>query len=598
MTGPSTADDLGLVPRPRALARRGLGPPADACPVATTVDPSLPAEGYRLVVDEAGARIDHADDAGLRYGRATLAQLQARPDAEGRIAGVAIEDHPDLPVRAFMLDVSRDRVPTRATLERFVEVLALVRGNQLQLYVEHTFAHAGHDDVWRDASPLDPEDLRWLDDRCTAEGIELVVNRNCFGHFERWLRHPAYEDRAEAPDGAEVLPGLRFPPSVLAPTADNADFALALVREQLACVRSRRVNIGCDETFELGRGVSAADCAERGKGAVYLDHVRRLADPLLADGYEVQIWADVLRRHPDLAADVPAGIVPVAWGYEAPTAPGAGPELPAGLIAALDELGVDTDTSGGFAANVAPLVDAGIGFWVAPGTGDWNSLVGRWDNAVANHLDAAEVARRHGADGWLLTAWGDHGHHHPPSVTFAALVHGGAVAWGLDANRDLDVAAVLDRHVFGAEGLGAAVLEAGELWGQTGRRGWNASPLAAALFAHLPLIVTGRPDPEQVDAVIARLDDLLATVAATPSSAPDGDTVVAELTAALRLARQGAWRLAGQRGPTVADRAADLGEAIDLQREAWLARARPGGLADSLAHLQRTLAADRALLDG
>jgi hypothetical protein len=35
---------------------------------------------------------------------------------------------------------------------------------------------------------------------------------------------------------------------------------------------------------------------------------------------------------------------------------------------------------------------------------------------------------------------------------------------------------------------------------------------------------------------------------------------------------------------------ADLTEAIELQRAAWLARSRPGGLSDSLARLETTLA--------
>jgi hypothetical protein len=42
-------------------------------------------------------------------------------------------------------------------------------------------------------------------------------------------------------------------------------------------VRSRRVNIGCDETFELGRGASAARAAEIGAAGVYLEHLARIA---------------------------------------------------------------------------------------------------------------------------------------------------------------------------------------------------------------------------------------------------------------------------------------------------------------------------------
>ena len=310
------APSLELLPRPRHLEDLGPGPRVEDCGIRTALDRSLPSEGFTLEVTESGgARIAHADDAGLGHARALLDQLVAQA-AHGRVRSIAVRDHPDLAVRGYLLDVSRDRVPTRETLDRFVGLLALARYNQFQLYVEHTFAHVGHEQVWVDASPITHDDLRWLDARCRGAGIELVVNRNCFGHFERWLRHPDYLPRAEAPDGFEIAPGMRLPPSVLAPTEDNAAFALGLVREMLHEVASGQVNIGCDETFELGRGVSRGDCEARGAGAVYLEHVRRLAEPLVRDGYQVQVWADVLRRHPGLARELPEQVVPIAWCYE------------------------------------------------------------------------------------------------------------------------------------------------------------------------------------------------------------------------------------------------------------------------------------------
>ena len=42
--------------------------------------------------------------------------------------------------RAYMLDISRDKVPTMSTLRLLVELLARFGYNQLQLYIEHTFA--------------------------------------------------------------------------------------------------------------------------------------------------------------------------------------------------------------------------------------------------------------------------------------------------------------------------------------------------------------------------------------------------------------------------------------------------------------------------
>ena len=56
--------------------------------------------------------------------------------------------------RAYMLDISRDRVPTMKTLREIVDLLERCRYNQLQLYTEHTFAYREHSVVWEDADPM------------------------------------------------------------------------------------------------------------------------------------------------------------------------------------------------------------------------------------------------------------------------------------------------------------------------------------------------------------------------------------------------------------------------------------------------------------
>lgn len=594
----SGVEEMVLVPRPRRIESWGPGPHVEALRIEEAVEPDVPREGFRLTLTDTaltgtpGARIDHRDTAGLRYAHQLLDQLVTQ-STDGRLPALRVEDHPDIPVRGFVLDISRDRVPTRATLGRIVELASLARLNQLQLYMEHTFAYADHGEVWHDSSPITPDDLAWLDALCADRGIELVPNQNCFGHMGRWLAHDTYRGRAECPEGWEPLPGVTFPPSVLAPTAENAAFALGLLGELLASFRSGRVNIGGDEPFELGRGASRALVAEQGMGRVYLDHLRRLIDPLRADGYEVQIWADVLRHHPDLADDLPAGVVPIAWCYEAPTPDGRPVAVPDGVAEILANLGTGPEAFSGFALCVAPLIEADIPFWVAAGTSSWSSLVGRVDNACANLLDAAQTARACGSGGYLITDWGDNGHHQPPSVSFGPLVYGGAVAWGLDANRDLDLGLVLDRHVFldPAGRVSGAVDTLGHQWARTGQRSVNGSPLDAALFPHQFHLVLGRPDLDRVGSVIADIEGAISTLGRAEPDSADGPIVIAELTQAARLARHGAWRLLGPGGPSAGARRDDMVELIEGQRTTWLHRSRPGGLSDSLARLDPTLAA-------
>ena len=143
--------DLDLFPRPRAIEAIGPGVPASS-PVHVTVDLSIPEQGYEIVVAGDRVQLTHADDAGLRYAESTLEQLRARAGDE--LPGVRIADAPDFPTRGYMLDVSRDRVPTRATLERLVGLCALARINHFELYTEHTYSYRDHEVVWRDASPM------------------------------------------------------------------------------------------------------------------------------------------------------------------------------------------------------------------------------------------------------------------------------------------------------------------------------------------------------------------------------------------------------------------------------------------------------------
>ena len=560
------ADDLLLVPRPRHLELHGDGPPLEAAIDEQRVG-DLPAEGYKLDITADSIRLRHGDDAGLRYGRATLDQLRAQ--SSSRLPALSIRDHPDFAVRGYMLDISRDRVPTRATLERLVELMALARVNQFQLYMEHTFAYADHEVVWRDASPMTPDDLRWLDGHCADRGIELVANQNTFGHMGRWLAHPEYRDRAYAPDGLELLPGITMPPGVLAPTPENAAFALGLLDELLPNFGSRRVHVGCDETFEL-------DDAD-----AYLAHLHRLVGPLVDAGYQVQFWADVARHDPALVARIPRGSVPVVWSYEAPQPASAWPDLPPEIVAVLDRLGIDADFIAGFARLVPPFADAGAPFWVAPGTSSWNSLVGRVDNARANLVDAAEVGLAHGAGGFLVTDWGDNGHLQPPPVSFGPLLYGGAVSWSLEANRDFDLAAPLDRFVFATPGTGAMLDELGRLWDRTGQTAFNASPLQAALCPTQLHLIVGEPDPAAVVAVIESLEWAISSLD-EPS-----------LRNAARLARHGAWRLLARAGGPAPDRdtlRTDLREAIAEYEDCWHAWSRPGGLRESRAQLETTLA--------
>jgi hypothetical protein len=356
---------------------------------------------------------------------------------------------------------------------------------------------------------------------------------------------------------------------------------------------SSRVNIGCDETFELGMGRCKDAVAERGRGRVYLEFLLQLLEAVHSKGGEALFWGDVLRSHPELVPELPReDTIALAWHYEAPLDTDA---IPASLLESFSDFGFSQTFLEGFRGQVPPFADAGLPYWVCPGTSSWNSLVGRLPNARANLLDAAEVGLQRGASGYLITDWGDNGHLQPPSVSFAPLVYGAGVSWCLESHRDLDVAGVLDRLIFEdeSERLGAAIEMMGAAYGATGLVSANASPLQAHLLPGTTLGTWGQADERGVRSVIEQLEAAADEVRAATPRCIDAEVVQRELAAALKLARHGAWRIARDAGfaaPTTDQLRDDLRQAIAEQRSCWLERSRPGGLDDSIARLERTLA--------
>ena len=370
--------------------------------------PQLPVEGYMLTIDADGSvMIEAADPAGLFYARATLTQLARLHD--GRLPVGEVRDWPDLPVRAVMLDIARDKVPTMETLFALIDRLAEWKVNQIQLYSEHTFAYAVHETVWRDASPMTAEEIRAVDAYCTERHIELVPNQNCLGHMGRWLAHDEYRHLAMAP-GADQPDRA---PTTIEPTNPES---LALVRSLLAELlpnfsHRRFVNVGLDEPWELP--------PERIDD--YLEWVRVLRALPELDGREMLIWSDVLNGDPDNIRALPDGVTVCEWFYDAGHA---------------------------FDERAATYVECDTPFWTAPGTSSWMTILGRITNMRTNILEAVDAANAHGGGGLLNTDWGDNGHLQYLPISDPGLAFGAAVAWCTEANRELDLGAALSVHCY------------------------------------------------------------------------------------------------------------------------------------------------------
>lgn len=581
--------DLGAVARTaledllNALPR----PPAEASPTVPLrlgLDPEVEGdEAYRLRILSNGVTLTAATQLGIAHGLRTL--LQWILENGSALPCVEIDDWPDFVVRGAMIDISRGKVPHLTTLRQLIDQLARHKINHLQLYMEHTFAYRGHEEVWRDWSALTAEELRGLDDYCQQRGIELTPNQNSFGHFHRWLIHDRYRPFAECPEGI-AHPFAPVPePFSLCPIDPRSTALLEDLYDQLLPnLRSRLFNVGLDETFDLGKGRSAAACELHGRQAVYLDFLEQIESLVSDRDHRMLFWADIVLAEPDSLSRLSAQALPLLWGYAA---------------------------NHPFPEQCAALAQTGREFWVCPGTSSWNSFAGRFENAIANIASAVVAGRQHGATGILITDWGDNGHLQVPDASLPGFLCAAAMSWNAKSaelpDQQLPVAAWLAR-LYRSEGVAAAIaaewshllIELGRVTEYAGPQRANSSALFDLLvFAHLSPEARGIrvTDPELAE-VEARLLKLRKRITQAPSASPG--TVDRELlwTAdILALASVlGRARLAVPNGEISSlartqrtDLASRLRTLVAERRDLWALRNRPGGLDYSMGYLERVI---------
>ncbi len=377
-------------------------------------------QGYKLIIDDSITIIGN-NSAGLFYGLQTLRQLLRQFGLN--IPKLVIEDYPDFLHRGIMIDISRDRVPKMETLEYIIDKLSELKINQLQLYMEHTFAYTNHKEVWEDYSPLTHDEIVYLDNYCKERFIELVPNQNTFGHMSKWLVHEKYRHLAEAPNGYTTPWGTKYDyPFSLSPAVpESINLVEELLDELLPLFDSDQVNIGCDETFDLGVGKSQELCEKYGKGKVYFDFLMKIYSIAKKHKNNVMFWGDIIENHPEFIPLLPKDMIAMVWGYE---------------------------ENHPFEEKCKLYSKSGLSFYVCPGTSTWNTFIGRTNNAVGNIRNAILNGKKYGAIGVLTTDWGDNGHVQHLPLSWVGYLYSAHLSWNTQDLQMRKFIDGMDMHIF------------------------------------------------------------------------------------------------------------------------------------------------------
>ncbi len=408
-------------------------------------------QGYSLKISAVGIEVSYKDDAGAFYALATLKQLLFQHGAKLPYLTIT-DDYPDFPNRGFMWDISRNKIPTVDTIKRVIRLMADLKYNQLQLYIEgYPFAYDSYPDVWKYDTPLTPAELQEINLYCTKHFIEFVPNQNSYGHMNKWLKLPQFDEIKE-------VPGMAGATTIALTNPKTINFLKNLYSDLLPNFTSQYFNIGGDETYEVGTGQSKAEYPDLSKEEIYLEGLKTLYGLLKEENKTMMFWADMIVKYADsnpsivrAAKEAMPDAIPINWGYE-----------------------FNYD----FGKSTATLKNAGFEYYVSPGTSTWKSFIGRTSNMTANLENAARWGIQNGAIGYLLTVWGDEGHPQHLVWDYPALAYSAGLSWCYDRNKKelTDYNKYVSRFILQDEGETLSEqLSALADYGAITPRSWNQS---------------------------------------------------------------------------------------------------------------------------
>ena len=364
-------------------------------------------EQYRLEITPGGIHVIAATDAGAYYGIQTLRDL-VRMHGKQLPCG-RIDDWPTFARRSVYLDCSRGKVPTVETVKQMIEWLSHWKLNELQLYIENVFTFEKHPEIGKGFSPFTPDDIRQIQAHAKAHHVNFVPSLSSFGHFEKILMLPQYQDLGELP-GSRGMPG----GTTLNP---NDPRSIELIRDLyddfLPLFEAEDFNVCCDEPFDLGLGRSKARADREGLGRVFLDFVLKLREQCHRHNKRINIWGDLVMHNPEVLPDLPKDVCVTNWDYA---------------------------TDGRRIWRCNELRDAGLAFVGATGAHTGGAHGSRLERSLTNVSMFARTAREQEAEGLMVTDWGGGGHRHALASALCAHTHCAAHGWCSEHVDD-------DRHV-------------------------------------------------------------------------------------------------------------------------------------------------------
>ena len=217
-----------------------------------------------------------------------------------------------------MIDVSRCGVPTLSSVRDMLDHMAVMGYDTAMLYTEDLIKLEGRPYFGYMRGRYLPEELRALDDYAYAYGIEMIPCLECYGHMEKYL---IWGEAFRIKDTESVL---------MAREEKTFEFLDKLIGTASSCFRSRRIHVGMDEAFDMGRGKFLTKHGYVPPFDIFNEYMDRLMEIVNKYGLSPMMWSDMYFRvssgnnryygedieiPPEVAAKIPQNMELIFWHY-------------------------------------------------------------------------------------------------------------------------------------------------------------------------------------------------------------------------------------------------------------------------------------------
>lgn len=355
--------------------------------------PSFGKEGYMIYVNEHNVVVTADGEPGLFYGAQTLVQLlQSSPSA---IPGLTIWDWPLMEIRGISDDISRGQVSNLENFKKIIRVLASYKINVYMPYIEDMFTFDKHPLIGKGRGALTKEEVAELDEYARRYYVEVIPIYESLGHQEHMLSIPEYNVYAEVADT----------PWSLSPAKEETyELLNELYSEICPAFSSPYFHIGCDESWDIGKGASKELVENMGVAGVHAQHYKKVHALATRYGKKVLMYGDICLEHPEIIEELPRDITIVDWHYEAAK------QYP----------------------SIGKFQDAGFRILVSPATQAWTRIFPYYDAAAVNIEHFIKRGYEHGVWGEITSTWGDNGAENLRELNYYGFAFSADCSWSPD----------------------------------------------------------------------------------------------------------------------------------------------------------------------